>query len=71
MSTFRHNGVQSILNEEKPPWQNLRPPSSLMNQMWSLTHVILHGIFFIIDFQHLFAPYSFYRILQTFTLNEY
>ena len=25
MSTFEHNGVQSILNEEKPPWNKIEP----------------------------------------------
>ena len=25
MSTFIHNGVQSTLNEEKPPWNNIEP----------------------------------------------
>ena len=63
---FKHNGVQNIFNEEIPSWNKIKPSifDSPLQMLYSMG-------FFIIGFQHYFAPYILYIILQILFSNEY
>jgi hypothetical protein len=72
VSTFKHTGVQSILNEENPSWNKIEPFIFFDEANCGPLHMLYYMVLFlIIGFQHYFAPCIVYRILQNFTSNEY
>ena len=65
VSTFKHNGVSSILNEEKPLWNRIEPciffdeaKCGPLNMLYCIIYFFTHG------FQQYLTTYILYKILQ-------
>ena len=49
---FKHNGVQNILNEEKPSWTKIEPAIFFDEAKCGPLHMLYCMVFFMVGFQH-------------------